>query len=61
MWLLESADRSRVRVVVASKTFNEAPINLLLETIEVDENLKTESPKERSSTELRFASFPARA
>jgi len=43
MWLLESADRSRVGVVVVSQTLRnvrvcEAPINLLLETIEVDEN-----------------------
>ena len=42
MWLLESADRSRVGVVVVSKTLRnvrvcQAPINLLLETIEVDE------------------------
>ena len=42
MWLLESADRSRVGVVVVSQTLRnvrvcEAPINLLLETIEVDE------------------------
>jgi hypothetical protein len=42
MGLLESADRSRVGVVVVNKTLRnawlEAPINLLLETIEVDEN-----------------------
>ena len=79
MWLLESADRSRVGVVVAGKTLR----NLLgakhrstyfwerTGMIEADSSealwkaacpyeLKTESTKERSPTELRCASSPAR-
>src|ERR1700693_4554984 len=78
MWLLESADRSRVRVVVASKTLRNARVRSAdqctsvneRECIEADSSealrkacpyeLKTESTKERSPTELRCASFPAR-
>src|SRR5437899_2501307 len=73
----ESADRSRVRVVVASKTLRNARVRSRsmyfcerTGMIEADSSealrkacpyeLKTESAKERSPTELRCASFPAR-
>src|ERR1700680_1880936 len=77
MWLLESADRSRLRVVVASKTLRNARVrsadqctSVNQRMIEADSSealrkacqyeLKTESTKERSPTELRCTSFPAR-
>jgi hypothetical protein len=78
MWPLESADRSRVRVVVASKTLKKRKGTKRRSMyfwertgmIEADSSealrkacqyeLKTESTKERSPTELRCASFPAR-
>ena len=78
MWPLESADRSRVRVVVAGKDFEkrkgtkrrsmyfwERTGMILADSSEVlrkvcQYELKTESTKERSPTELRYASFPAR-
>src|SRR5258705_1961730 len=76
--LLESADRSRVGVVVAGKTLRNLWVRGADQCtsgnewgmIEADSweglrkacqhELKTESTKERSPTELRCASFPAR-
>jgi hypothetical protein len=77
MWLLESADRSRVRVVVKqdfekrkgtkrrSMYFCERRGMIEADSSEASRKafqyeLKTESTKERSPTELRCASFPAR-